>query len=253
MRQLFPLEREVTLEELAADYIREQHPHSANRPFIRVNMVASLDGVTRGASGTSSDIASVEDRDMLLMLRACADAVLVGASTVRAYPYRAPSARPQWQQLRAHFGLAPAPRLVIVTARGLPTDNPCFADASNPPLVVVAASCDEAAVSAMQTAGAEVRRVGDGGGARGVDMHELLAALHEVGLMRVVCEGGPSLLSQLSDAAVIDELCLTTSPVWLGGGDLHLTGERPSALTQRFTVSRILMAADGGLFTQWSR
>ncbi|NDB19193.1 MAG: pyrimidine reductase family protein, partial [Actinobacteria bacterium] len=216
MRQLFPDEREVGVADLAVEYLREQRPHSADRPFIRVNMVASLDGVTRGASGTSADVSGAEDREMLLMLRACADAVLVGASTVRAYPYRAPSAQPRWQQLREQAGLGPAPRLVIVSSRGLAADNPCFADRANPPLVVVAGSCEETALSSMRGAGAQVLRLGDGPDDRGVDMHDLLAALHDAGLSRIVCEGGPSLLSQLSDAGLIDELCLTTSPVWLG-------------------------------------
>lgn len=212
-------------------------------------MATSLDGLTRGASGTSVDISSPEDRDLLLMLRACADAILVGASTVRAYPYRPPSAHPRWQEMRANFRMSPAPRLVVVTARGIPADNPCFSDPANLPMVIASATCTNSAVAAMRATGAQVVTASDAE----VDMNELLAMLQAEGMSRVVCEGGPGLLSQLSHAGVIDELCVSTSPVWLGGGDLHLTGPHASPLVTHFTIARILVSRQGSLFTQWQR
>lgn len=249
MRQLYPDACEVTLDELAEHYARNQAPHSPGRPFVRVNMATSLDGVTRGASGTSVDVSGADDRDLLLLLRACADAVLVGASTVRAYPYRAPGAHPRWQALRNSLGMSTAPRLVIVTGRGIPADNPCFADPDNRPLVFIPQTCPEAAADAMLAAGAQVARVAG----PMVDMAELLDAVAAQNIQRIVCEGGPTLLSQMSHAGLVDEVCLTTSPVWLGGGDLHLTGPVPSPLAGRFRVSRLLLGDDSTVFAQWRR
>ena len=248
MRQLFPASTStsVRLEDLAPSYLAEQVPASPQLPFVRVNMVASIDGVTRGASGTSADLTSPSDLGMLSMLRACSDAVLVGASTVRAVAYRAPKAHARWEQLRAAAGLTDRPRLVIVTREGIPVDNISFSDPSHRPIVVAPLACETR--DAMSDV-ADVWTVGDDA----ADLAALLMQMKLQGFNRVVCEGGPGLLSGLSAVDLIDELCITTAPIWLGGGDLHLTRNSVSELTLRCEMKRLLVSDDSYLFAQWQR
>jgi 5-amino-6-(5-phosphoribosylamino)uracil reductase len=48
-------------------------------------------------------------------------------------------------------------------------------------------------------------------------VQDLFAALANLGLRKVTCEGGPSLLTQLLEEAAIDEYDLTVSPITVGG------------------------------------
>jgi riboflavin biosynthesis pyrimidine reductase len=68
-------------------------------------------------------------------------------------------------------------------------------------------------------------------------------ALAERGHQRISCEGGPHLLAQLADAGLLDELCLTLSPLLAGpGADRIVTGglPMPGGGTKPFTLAHAL-------------
>ena len=78
-----------------------------------------------------------------------------------------------------------------------------------------------------------------------VDMKAALDALAARGYQRVLCEGGPHLLAQLAGEGLIDELCLTLSPLLAGpGADRIVTGglPLPGGGTQPFTLNHALEA-----------
>lgn len=82
---------------------------------LRVNFVTTMDGQVSGADGLSGSLSSPEDRRIFHMLRAGADAILVGAGTARAENYTPPSIKPAWQELR---GRREVPVLVMVSRSG---------------------------------------------------------------------------------------------------------------------------------------
>lgn len=244
MQQLFPDVRDVSLEELAPTYLTEQTARTPAMPFVRAMMISSIDGAVHGPSGSSVDLTNDEDLAMLSMMRACADAVLVGAGTVRAYPYRAPKPSARWLHMRRAAGLADAPRLVIVTRHGLPHENVCFEDSAHVPIVAVPETCESVA-HLSQRAEVVVQ------GAQNVDLAALLQHLHSVGLRRIVCEGGPTLLGQLVTLGLIDELCITTSPTWVGGAHARLFSGAGESPLRNFAVTRVLLGKDSYVYTQW--
>jgi riboflavin biosynthesis pyrimidine reductase len=77
-------------------------------------------------------------------------------------------------------------------------------------------------------------------GADAVDLHTALAVLHDRGLTRVQCEGGPGLLGSLLAEDLVDEILLTVLPSLLGSAQ-HLT-TIPGGLTHdaRFTLTQVL-------------
>jgi riboflavin biosynthesis pyrimidine reductase len=80
-------------------------------------------------------------------------------------------------------------------------------------------------------------------GEASVDMKAALDALAERGHRRISCEGGPHLLGQLADAGLLDELCLTVSPLLAGpGADRIVTGglPMPGGGTLPFTLAHAL-------------
>jgi riboflavin biosynthesis pyrimidine reductase len=191
-------------------------------PCLFANFVSSLDGVvalpTGGNSGQAISQGSRSDRFVMGLLRACADAVIVGAGTFRkssAHLWRPeviyPPAAALYAELRATLGLAPSPRLVLVSASGaLDCGAPALADAW----------------IATSPAGAENLRPRLPEGARvlvhdfsrspGSGLRELVSTLHGAGHRRLLTEGGPTLFAELVRERLVDELFLTSSPTLFG-------------------------------------
>ena len=93
------------------------------------NFVSSLDGVVTVGSGVSAgSVISAKhpgDRFLMALLRACADAVVIGAGTMRATPghiwtpaHVFPDLAAEFAVLRKSLGLSYEPRLVLLTATG---------------------------------------------------------------------------------------------------------------------------------------
>ena len=171
-------------------------PPAGTRPTVRLNMIASIDGATT-VGGLSGGLGGPADQALFAVLRSQADVVLVAAGTVRA----------------EHYGPLDVPVAVLSRSCRLDWDSAFFTAAITPPIVVTVAAAP--AVERKKAAGlADVVIAGE----RDVDLSAALGALAERGYARVLAEGGPSLNGQLAAAGLLDELCLTVSPL-LAGGD----------------------------------
>jgi riboflavin biosynthesis pyrimidine reductase len=84
-----------------------------------------------------------------------------------------------------------------------------------------------------------------------VDLPAALAALHARGATQVLCEGGPHLLGALTAADLVDELCLTVSPL-LAGGDAGRISAGPAGPPRAMALRHVL-AEDGMLFLRYAR
>jgi 5-amino-6-(5-phosphoribosylamino)uracil reductase len=186
------------------------------RPFVALNMVASVDGRV-AVGGSARGIGSAVDRALMMALRANADAVMFGAGTLRAEGVGKGVAA-GWVPFRLERGLAPQPLLVVLTASGhLPLERAFFADPDRA-IVCVARSTPREAVERLESR-ATVRIAGD----ERPDPGEALRILgDEFGIRRVLCEGGPELSHSLLEANLLDELYLTLAPKLLGGGERSL-------------------------------
>ncbi len=110
-------DREWSLAELAAAYA---YPEPARgpagpEPWLRANMVSTLDGAAQH-DGRSQPISSATDMRIFGTLRALADAVVVGAETVRQEGYRPARAREEFAAMREAAGQGPAPAIAVVSA-----------------------------------------------------------------------------------------------------------------------------------------
>ena len=86
-------------------------PAPEGRGWLRTNFVMSLDGSVQGPDGRSGTINTASDHHVFALQRALADAVLVGANTVRSEGYRAIDLEPWQLEIREQEALAPYPRL----------------------------------------------------------------------------------------------------------------------------------------------
>lgn len=205
MRQLHPAYAEdVDLPEVYA--------YPAGRPWVRANMVSSLDGAAT-VRGRSEALSTTADKAVFGVLRGLCDVVLVGAGTARAEGYRALRAKPAYAELRTSRGQRPAPVLALVSRRlDLDPASELFHGGDERTVVVTSGSSDARLRSTLAEV-AEVVVAGE----ESVDLASALGQLHARGLTRVLCEGGPSLLADLVASDLLDELCLTLSPRMVGG------------------------------------
>lgn len=248
MRSLLPFrDGDLDDEALTTAYAYPE-PSRVSRPWVRANMVSTVDGAATGAEGRSASVSTPADRRVLRVLRALADVVVVGAGTARAEAYGPVRVRAALRPGREGRGQPAAPVLAVVS-RSLDLDptSRLFADAVVRTVVVTSAA-------AAPTRRARLEQVADVivAGTEEVDLPAALAALAARGLNRVLCEGGPTLLSALFAAGLLDELCLTLTPILAGGGASRiLSGPLPAAPYDLRLAA--VLEEDGTLLTRWQR
>ena len=191
----------------------------------------SLDGVVSlGASPSAGSVISGRNQaDRLLMglLRACADAVLLGAGTLRATPghhwtpeHIYPDLASSFATLRRELGRKPEPRLVLVTASGdIATSHPAVVAGAT----IVTSSAGARALRDRLPDSCDVIEVGQSGQSASVDLRLAVAELRRRGYEVLLTEGGPHVMGELVKHALLDEAFLTVSPVFAGrDGDSRL-------------------------------
>ncbi|MEU5716782.1 pyrimidine reductase family protein [Streptomyces sp. NPDC020403] len=239
-------DREWTLDELADAYA---YPDREGEPWLRANMVSTLDGAAQH-DGRSQGISGATDMRIFGTLRGLADAVVVGAETVRLEGYRPARAREAFAARRAAAGQGPAPAIAVVSGSlDLDFSLPLFVSPLVPTLVVTGAAAPSDRIHAAREAGAEVLIAGEGAT---VDPARAVAELAGRGLTRLLTEGGPRLLGQFVAAGVLDELCLTVSPMLTAGGAQRIARGPAVAVPDRFSLLSVLEEA-GFLFTRYAK
>jgi 2,5-diamino-6-(ribosylamino)-4(3H)-pyrimidinone 5'-phosphate reductase len=222
-----------------------------NRPFVFVNMAATVDGKITSAAREYPLFASAMDRRRMDLRRAEADALLVGAGTLRADDPPLWLRDPEARQYRASLGRPPELTRVVVTRGGeLPATSRFFDERDGGDrIVAVPEELPEARLSGLGGA-ATIWRCGTGQ----VDLPGLLLRLKQRGIERLLLEGGGELNWQFLEADLIDELYVTVAPALLGGRDsptivegrgLPMAGQRRLRLLE---VDR----HDDELFCRWA-
>ncbi len=164
---------------------------------VRVNMIFSADGAA-AFGGRAGPLSCPADQQLLRILRGFADVVLVGAGTARAENYG--------PVRLADPGRTPPPIAVISRSGRLPPR--LLGDPDQPPILVTCAH----APAVRDHPGDAGRRQVLVAGEDSVDVARAVALLRARGLRRILCEGGPTVLDELVEAGVVDEICVTLAP-----------------------------------------
>jgi 5-amino-6-(5-phosphoribosylamino)uracil reductase len=214
-------------DEIGDDELAELYAYPPDRPCVRVNFVSSIDGAVT-VDGRSGGLSSPADRRVFGLLRELCEVVLVGSGTAVAENYR--GAR------RASRLTGRPPRIAVVTGRAaLDPNGPLFTDTRVPPLILTTTAAPAENLGRLAAAGAEIDT-------RGTEPADLRAALHERGLTRVLCEGGPTLFGTLLAADAVDELCLSVSPLLAAGHAGRISSGPP--VTSRMRLASAVTEAD---------
>jgi riboflavin biosynthesis pyrimidine reductase len=193
-------------------------------PVVYSNFVESLDGVValgdKPSAGSTISGRNQADRFLMGLLRAFADAVLLGAGTLRATPghhwtpeHIYPDLASAFAELRMNLGRKPSPRLVLLTSSG-------NVEVSHP-AVIAGATIVTTRDGALHLRGrlpdsCDVVEIGDSGR---VDVVAALAELRAHGHNAILTEGGPHVMGELIQGRLLDEMFVTVSPVVAGRDD----------------------------------
>lgn len=219
--------------------------------YLRANMVASVDGAAT-LRGRSGGLSGAGDRHVFALLRSLADVILVGAGTARAErygPVRPAAEGTRWAWLREG---RPASAPIAVLTRRLDLDASSALLAASPAdaqTIVLTTRAAPAERRALVSRTARVVVAGDDE----VDLRAALTALTSLGYQRVLTEGGPHLLRQVIEAGLLDELCLTVSPMLTAaaaGRIVAAPGRRRAGQPGRLTLAHVLVD-DGHLLCRY--
>ena len=230
-------------------YLVDREPHG-DRPWVMANMVGGLDG-TAAVGGRVGALSDDTDARLFRAMRAVADIVLVGAETARREGYGPVRLTDALVAGRRAAGLPPTPPIAVVSrSLLLDWDLPLFAEVAPDgprPIVVTCAAADPDLVARAEAVSDVVVA-----GEAAVEPDAAVEALRSrYGARLALCEGGPTLLGQVAAAGLLDELCLTISPV-LGGDPLPVSVTPAGAGLTRMRLAHVA-EAHGSLYLRYTR
>ncbi|HLM29789.1 MAG TPA: dihydrofolate reductase family protein [Acidimicrobiales bacterium] len=244
MRELWPTPRDDV--DAAAAYTADARPTPPGRPWLLLNMIATVDGAATDTTGLSGGLAGPGDRRVFAALRGVADVVLAGASTVRTERYGPARPSSEVESQRLARGQAARPRVAIVSASlRLDPELRLFREAKPDarPILVTTAE----ALAADTPLHRRLRSLADlvVAGEGRVDWHAALSTLRsQMGTEVLLVEGGPTINAQLVAADLVDELCLTLSPRLVAGDAPRIIGAGHPSSPRPLSVDRVIVDDD---------
>lgn len=179
------------------------------RPFVQLKMAVSGDGLIAPGKGEPVWVTGEQVRDFAHLLRARADAILIGRRTVA-------DDDPQLTcRLPGLAGRSPR-RIVLDPSFRTPLGSKLVRSAGEVPVTIFGAAGNQAPVFPPGVCTEHVRSTGDGR----LDLEDVLARLHEEGITRVMVEGGPTVARAFLDADLVDEVVIARGTETLGGNGL---------------------------------
>lgn len=216
---------DLRIESLDFNALSELYPAFSG---VRVNFVSSLDGAVE-VGGLSAGLSGQADRRVFRLLRMVCDALMVGAGTFRRENYKPLTLDPERRAWRSSRGLSRYPMLVVVSkSLNLDPTHPALAGA----MVLTTGDGDNPALARV----AEIVPC--------TDLTHGLKLLRDRGFRHILCEGGPSLFGELTRLDLIDEACLTLSPLLAGPGAGRIIAGAPHP-PRGMRLAHALTADDG--------
>ncbi len=244
LSQLWPDQRSVEIERYVEE-LQLTKRAAQQRPFTIVNFIASIDG-RASVNGHSGPLGDEADRELFRALRAQVDAVLVGTGTLATERYGRMIRDPAVRERRRRRGMRPEPLACTVTRRGsLPLDIPLFFEPEAEVVVFTGADMDAGEVRAQL----DVVRMQQ-------DELTFTAALDylraEHGVRALLCEGGPRVFGALVAEGLLDQLFLTISHMFVGGGDAPAISSGVELVAPATMLLEGVLERQGTLFLRYA-
>ena len=185
----------------------DAHRTRTGRPFTTLSYAQSMDGCIAAISGKPLALSGSQSLALTHKLRAAHDAILVGIGAVLADNPR----------LTVRLVEGKDPRPVVVDSKlRLPLNSNLLQNRSAPPLIATTEAADVARQKRLEAAGARVLRLPANEKGQ-VELRALLDRLGELGIDRLMVEGGAGIITSFLSERLVDHMVLTMAPVVVGG------------------------------------
>lgn len=243
------------VEPVKPDYTAlELPPAPADRPYVLVNMVMSVDGKVT-IEGTERGLGSEMDQRLMRELRVNADVVINGAGTLRASGTSSRIGDAALEELRLRRGKPRHPTAAVLSRSGdLPLDRAFFTARDFDAVLYLSEAAPEDRRTALIATGRPVFDL-----PAGREVESMLRHMRrELGAEVLLVEGGPTLNGELFDRGAVDEYFLTLGPVIVGGRRMlsAVESDRPlsrEAVTRMDLVSAVPNPATGEVYLHYRR
>ncbi|MCL4273520.1 MAG: dihydrofolate reductase family protein [Anaerolineales bacterium] len=222
-----------------------------NRPFVFINVAMTADGKIDTFERKGSAISSKQDKERVDMLRAEADAVLVGGKTLLEELPKLTVKSEALREGRIQQGRSPNPiKVGVVTVADIPIDSD-FVKAGDARVVIFTThQTSKEQLERLRTRGVEVFA----DDAPRVDLVKMMSTLKEIGVGRLMVEGGGTMNFELLRLGLVDELTLYIAPMIFGGANAPTLADglgvpRDAAIEMR--LQHIQQWDDGGVVLKY--
>jgi 2,5-diamino-6-(ribosylamino)-4(3H)-pyrimidinone 5'-phosphate reductase len=185
-----------------------------NRPFVFINVAMTADGKIDTFERKGSAISSQRDKERVDQLRANSDAIMVGGRTLLDED---PKLTVKSEALRAERiarGLSPNPvKVGVVTQANIEADSQFLSFGPADIVIFTTNRTSKKYLSMLKSRRADVY-VDD---AEKVNLQSALATLKELGIHRLMVEGGSTLNFELMRLGLVDEITAYVAPLVFGG------------------------------------
>jgi 2,5-diamino-6-(ribosylamino)-4(3H)-pyrimidinone 5'-phosphate reductase len=185
-------------------------------PYVIVNVAMTADGKTDTVFRRGATISSIEDRERVDCLRAEVDAIMVGGRTLLEDDPRLTVKSEKLRQERLRQGKSANPiKVGIVTRACIKPDSRFLTEGPAQVMFFTTSQTDKEQVEILRALGAQVYVMGK----KQVDLTLAMQTLVELGVQRVLVEGGGILIESLLRLKLVDEINIYMAPFIFGGAN----------------------------------
>lgn len=229
----------------------ERTINDMNRPFVFINVAMTADGKIDTFQRKGAAISSPRDKQRVDQLRAEADAVMVGGRTLLGEDPKLTVKSEALQEERVRRGLTPNPiKVGVVSQAQFNSHSKFLREGGGRVVIFTTQRTSNEQFALLRSLGVDVF-LHDG---ERVDLRAMMQTLHELGIRRLMVEGGATLNFELIRLGLADELYAYVAPM-IFGGETAPTLAAGSGLERSAAVRLQLIHAesweDGGVLLQY--
>lgn len=184
------------------------------RPYTFINVAATADGKIDTFERKGSAISSAQDKARVDELRANADAVLVGGKTLLEEQPKLTVKSEALREGRIKRGAAPNPiKVGVVTVADIPLESDFIKAGPARAVIFTTSQTSISHIEALRAHGVEVF-VHE---SPRVNLKQMMNTLSEIGVNRLMVEGGGTINFELMKLGLVDELMIYIAPLIFGG------------------------------------
>ena len=218
-----------------------------DRPFVILNVAVTADGKTDTAARGGATISSPPDLARVDRLRAESDAIMVGGRTLLDDDPRLTVKSAELRAARRARGLSENPiKVGVISKATLRLDSRFLTAGLASVLLFTTQQTDPAQIARLRQAGADVCVLGE----THVDLPAALRRLQEIGVQRLLVEGGGTLNAELLRLGLVDEIRLYLAPLIFGGATAPTLADGPGlprAAAIQLNLLSVETLDDGGI------